>query len=389
MERESLETFHVIDIESIEESIDIQLSELADNFRIIQLETSDQAIIGTKSFYVTDDYIIAFNKDGFYKFSSEGRFIRKIVNVGHGPFEISNFVNYSVNETLDLLVINDDQRQNDFLIYDISSEEFLNPVKKCFPSSRTLFLCDDSLIIGAFGSSGQVASDFDKTYAVSYQDLDGGIVSGIQHDKRYPASVFKEEPFRSVWLSYDGQQYHARFSNEDTLFIVKRNQLIPYLVLSYEKQPYDGTRQAGDWFYTFYEYESLDYIGFRKSVITESTPVSVGEAGVEVVRLSIELSHYFFDKNSEKPFIINSVTDDFTGKQIDLDQMLVLYPDVLTINGKLVLTYYPYEIEEIIARGAENVNLPPELWDQLVNISKTLKEDDNPVLLVGDAKGLF
>ena len=52
------------------------------------------------------------------------------------------------------------------------------------------------------------------------------------------------------------------------------------------------------------------------------------------------------------------------------------------------MPYYSYQVKDIIARGQENVNLSRDLWDQLEVISRSMKENDNPVLIVGNTKGI-
>lgn len=360
----------VIEIENITESIDLRLSELADSFSIIQLETTPEAIIGTSDFYVSDEYVLAYNQDGVYRFSPEGEFIKKLINVGPGPVEISRSSDFSVNESLGILLINDSrQHPSELLLYDLKSDRLLQPVKKLYPCTGQMFLTNDSLILGSFSIIDQ--SEFKTTapYAIYYQNLKGELVSGIIHSK--PDAQNERAPFKYVTILFDGTEYYANFYGEDTLFAVRNNTLIPSMIITYQKTMDDGA-YLRDFGYFFCNYQFPGYIRIQKSLVTGP---------------KIEFTWYLLDKSVGKTFIINSIIDDFVNSQIDPILYDRTFHYILSTNNRLILTYYPYQIREIIAGGQQNVNIPHDLWDQLELISRNIKDNDNPVLIVGKRKG--
>jgi hypothetical protein len=58
-----------INVDSTQDFIDLKLSDIADSFKLVRLETSDKSIINANDYYVGEKYIIAFSEDGIYKFS--------------------------------------------------------------------------------------------------------------------------------------------------------------------------------------------------------------------------------------------------------------------------------------------------------------------------------
>jgi hypothetical protein len=95
-----------IKVDNVQNSIDLKLSDLADGFRFVALETSKNAIINSNNYYVGKDFIIVFSQDGIYKFSSNGKFFKKIAAYGRGPAEIMGFgFSYFCDEKNNLLYI--------------------------------------------------------------------------------------------------------------------------------------------------------------------------------------------------------------------------------------------------------------------------------------------
>ena len=136
----STEEFYKINADSTLEEIDLKLSDIAENLRLVRLETSSECIISAKDYYISDNY----------KFSSNGKFLKKILSYGKGPDEISGmFVANFYDDNKDLLYLDDENLKQKLLVYDLHLDKFVTPIKKTFygPMGQISVL-NDSLIVG-------------------------------------------------------------------------------------------------------------------------------------------------------------------------------------------------------------------------------------------------
>jgi hypothetical protein len=371
-----------IDIDNPKTFIDLKLSDLADSFRLVPLETTRQSILGPSYFYAGNDYIIAFNTQGVYKFSADGVFIKKIINVGRGPREISGFLAYNISEKNNLLFIDNMIQHNPyFIVYDIESEKFLDPVKKCIPDFWGSFaLYNDSVIVGTYSPMFRKDS---IQYAVFYQNFKGELLYGIPNNKKYLNGPNSNGLYQKVWMTKGEGNIHIKFQYDDTLFTLKNNVLSPYLIPRISR-PGDylpnGKIKAGDRSVSFPAFESSSYLIFSESVTTKVTKLTETASDIE------SRKNYFFLNKSIGDFAkIKSFTDDLTGRIQLCDGSKIAFPEILP-NGKFYVAYNPSDLKKPGANQNNKNGLPPDLFKQLEKVSKNLDDMDNPVLLIGTIK---
>lgn len=86
----------------------IRLSQIASKVEYIQLETnSDCLISATAKYYCLDSLIFVCERDHILKFSSSGRFLKKIGQPGKGPGEIYSIKMLSILPRQSMLVVHD------------------------------------------------------------------------------------------------------------------------------------------------------------------------------------------------------------------------------------------------------------------------------------------
>ena len=299
-----------IDVDNSEDILNLKLSELADSFRIIQLETNKDILLGPSSFYVSDNYILAFDQNGIYKFSAEGNFIKKIINRGRGPQEISVFTTYFVDEKKDFMYIDDSQRDQKFLVYDVRNEKFLEPINKCFKGKWSSFsIINDSIILG---TSNSHVYDHSTPYALFSQNLKGDFISGIPHNKKMLFGLQQQETFQVSTLMTGGNTYNISFNYNDTLFKVNDNLLVPYLALDFNiprDNPPSGLRKKGDRTIYFPNVQTSSFILIRISITENVIRVSEGAEKVES-----KSDYIIFNKSTGKSARVKSYMDNFLGR---------------------------------------------------------------------------
>ena len=170
--------FHT-DLDNCKLSIDLKLSDLIEDYRLVPLETTNESLLGEFRNIINSsgDYILIADRNNVYKFSREGRFINTILKNGRGPGETSGSCRYFFNKNNNILFFEDDFVENENIrCYDVKSEKFLPSIKKCFPGRWLSFIVyQDSLILGSIEG---VLRGETNPYAVFIQNFKGAIFMG-------------------------------------------------------------------------------------------------------------------------------------------------------------------------------------------------------------------
>jgi hypothetical protein len=379
-----------IDIDNCNVLVDLKLSDLFDSCSLVQLETTKECLVDQyiSNLFISDKYIIINDRNGVYKFSSDGKFIRKIINVGRGPQEISNSINCYYDERNNLLYFDEGGLRNNFIyVYDIESESYLEPIKKCFPETWGDFIiCNDSLIIGSiapgiWGSLDNIKKADTIPYAFFIQNFKGEFLSGIPSNKRY-------EDFQTVFIQRAGiitgdKEIHYKYNFDDTLFKLRDGKLLPYLITIFDKHninpPSDIPKIEEKRSY-FSRFENSSFLIFKNATFKGMVPFK--DRAMKAVYKNV---YFFLNKTNGKYGLIKSYTDDFIGKIQSSENEDMPFPLVLP-NDKIYVLYYPSEVLQKAANYPENIGLPKNIYIELDKIKNNITETDNPVLLIGLTK---
>ncbi len=376
--------FHHINVDSTYEQIDLKLSDLADSFRLVRLETSKESIINAWDYYVGDKYIIAASiHDGFYKFSSNGKFLTKMFSFGRGPDEmVGNAYTYYYDEKRDLLYLDDMDSKWNLLVYDLNLNKFSESIKKAIPGRfmEQIAVYNDSLIIG---KSTAIA----EPYVIMFQNFDGKFVSGIHNTKKILWGDDPKEHYQFNYLLFGQNTILTKFELDDTIFKLKDDKLIPYISLDFNKPrkyPPNAKVQKGDRKISIPISVPSGFL-----IITVSTLEEVTWFGYSTYRPKNSYKYFLFDEYTGKSSIIRTYEDNFTGNiQSSTGNETIKFP-VFQKNGKLFVIYQPQMIKRIAERtenGQLNSILTPILKKEIIDINENLEETDNPILLIGKVK---
>jgi len=371
-----------VNVDSLKNTIDLRLSDMADSFRLVKLETNDNCLISANNYYVGAKYIIAFSQDGYYKFSSDGKFLKKILSYGRGPNEVSGMLyTYFYDENNDLLYLGDDNLRNKYLVYDMNSDQFLEPIKMALDYMGWMAVFNDSLIVGNSKYWGDSCS-------LVFQTFDGKLVSKIPKSKTGISKISTEPILQSSTFTLTSNGIRVGYNADDTLFAFKNNRLEPYIILNFDnprKNPPNIDVEVGERHVGFPEVEPLSFCIIRISIL-ESLVMHTPTAGVA----EYSRKYILLDKYTGEWFLVNSYQDDFSGEiQVpneNKDELGRIFLPIFQQNNKLVVAYEPNTIKKIAEQDTVNQFSTPELYGKLIEISKDLDEMDNPILLIGDIK---
>ena len=371
-----------VDVENCKSLIDLKLSDLIDSCWLVPLETTNESVLGNSYWYIfiTNDYIIVDDNNGIFLFAADGKFINKIIKIGRGPQEVSIVHSINYYEKEDLLFINDQFiNQNYLLCYDIKSQTFKPPVKKCFPNQWEDFLIyNDSLIMGSPG----LLDTGSNPYALFFQDFKGNFISGIISKRNVITRQNQEVVLQRMRFYSGDQEIHVKYIYDDTLFTLNDNKLLPYLVSKYNSNKIDPpnmTIKVGDKRSYFERFENPGFLIFRNQTYEGSVPISAGRKA-EYNRI-----YYLLNKSNGNYGVIKSYTDDFIGKIQTSESEVITFPSSLP-NNKIYVLYGASEILQNRSTELIGSGFPDSVQVRLTKIRSNLHETDNPVLLIGIPK---
>jgi hypothetical protein len=367
-----------IDVENCRTSIDLKLSDLVDSCWLVKLETTNESVLGNYFHYVLidNDFIIIVDLNGIYKFGSNGKFIKKIINFGRGPNEFNSNPKLYYSTDTKILYINDNYGNTSILSrFNVKSQEFLDPVKKCFPGMWGSFIVlNDSLIIAS-------VNPFDNNsnpYALFTQNLQGEFISGIESNSKVIS--FKNESIPQRMLIFSGgNEIHAKYFFTDTLYRINDDKLHPWLIIKGNNPPSEtySNMKIGEKKSSFERFENPSFMIFKNLTYEGLVPFKPGAQKAEY-----DTSYFFINKSNGKYALIRSYMDDLTNKLKVRD---ISFP--LSLPNNLIFTfYYPYELKQTNLQKFTETLLPKTIYNQLDSILSGLKDTDNPVLFIGVPK---
>lgn len=378
--------FHV-DFENYKLSVDLKLSDLMEDCRLVALETTEESLLPDyfRVINLSGDYIIIADRGNVYKFSSDGKFIRKVLKNGRGPGEMSTSCMFDYDNKANILYFEDDFNENDVIKrFDMESEKFLPPIPKCFKGMwLDLALYQDSLIMGSI--EGLLRGETNP-YALFIQNFKGDLIKGIKSNRTFiitrPDNT-KDEVLQRAVLYTGDENMHVMYWRDDTLFTLKDMQLSPYLVTEYKGKytvpnllPVEGDTYIG-----YDQSENPSFMFIHHLILAGWT----SEGGWN--RANYKKDYFLLNKSTGKYGLIQSYEDDFNlsnyllGKTITKPGMEDFPQPKTSPDGLIFTTYYPTELPKSITNNAFK-----DLAAQLNEMNTTLKETDNPVLLVGNPR---
>ncbi len=372
------EAFH-INIDNCKTSIDLKLSDLIDSCWLVALETTSESVLSNNinHVFISNKYLLIDDGSGIYKFSADGKFIKKVINTGRGPDELSQTFNLYFSESKNLLLIDDySKNKTHFLCYDIISEVFMPPVRKCFSDRWGDFVIfKDSLIIGSLSPFNAAPNP----YAIFIQDFKGNFISGIQSKRGYINLQNKHEAFQKM-LFYPGDKFiHVKYFLDDTLFNLKDNLFIPYLISNYKSnqtEPPHILPVIGDKKNSYNEFENSRFLIFRNRTYLGTKELGIGAKAV------YKSVYFLLDKSNGKYGEIKSYNDDFMSQTQTYESESMTFPTSLQ-NDRLYVFYYPYELLKKTPDYFANNKFSDGVYKQINKIKSQIIETDNPILLIG------
>lgn len=363
--RNSNTDFDKINLSSISDISQIDLSNFVDEVRYIPLETNKSNLLGYISkIIISDQFLYVRDNKNLHLFSRDGKYISQVGVRGKGPGELMVIQDFCVDPSSGHIYILDG---NTIKIHNNHGNYIKDiPIEGDNPSQ--VDFTDGNLVIYYDNSSGKTE------YSYKLINTNGDLIKRFPNKYKFETDgmvhVFYTE---SINYFFNGD-LHCREIHSDTVFTFKNNEFIPkYIFNQGHGRLSPEVRGNGRYF----NENGTDYI--RISHIYETSSFIF-------ISYWWKTQGYYLikDKKDGEEFVF----DPRNGIKNDIDGGLNFIPQFsITQNNSeyLVMWADAFKIKNHIDDN-EFINLIsqfPEKKIQLEQLAAEINEDDNPVVILG------
>ena len=351
----------VIDITGKCSEMTLKLEDIAEDIKLIRLETDKNAMIRYFRGYVGEKNIVSVDREKILQFSSDGQFIRVIAINGLGPGEFGQIDAWDVDENEHFFLFHD-VGKNYISKYNLDSFKFENniPFTDKGYLSNILTVNDTLLIIlpGMFSNYG---------YLYFYQSTSGRICEGIKKEPVLHPGVWAGKT--PVFRKMGDDSFIFQPSESDTIFKIDRSQFKPLISLLTEEPQKNGEITRGSYISFLFQNDKKIFLQ-KLDYETLKTPNSVSTRTLENVVL-------MYDRKSRKPYSIKPFYHDYLGVKLDIHSI-----DFLKGN-QFVVFYQALEFKNMLRDAFQKGEIPDPQKEKLQQLFDHISEFDNPILITG------
>lgn len=365
--------FKSFDLDSVSESRDVLMSELAEDIRILPLETGKDFLVSTeRGYWVNDKYIIFFGENAILQFSAtDGKFIRTLAIKGGGPNEYDYIIKPVVDDERQILYFGK-MSKTELKAIDLNTGNFLPDI----PTKET-----GNLNTSGITDDGMLLIPNDSTFFSYFNPMTGEYTpyfSGEKesvNDGRNVGEITVVGMFSS--LSNFRRNRAELFAMKDTLYSVTPEKLVPYCHFTFKDDvgPSEFLGKGTDL--------SFDYIDNNSILLTlTERRIKVEKSGNNITSIAIRMetkAHYLIDRKTMNPFKIDKFFADYIVKVEKRVNMNSFFrgSDIVAAGIEAI------EMLDAIEEALEDGDLTDKQKAELTALRSQLSEDSNPVLLIG------
>ena len=391
-------TLPVIDADHPSGSIELALSDILEDIRIVPLETTDASLVMSSGgiLSVTDRYIIAYGTDKVLLFDKDGRYLKSILNKGNGPNEYQNLTGLLMDEARGILYYRDFMGQGAIFRLSLPDGKFFDPITPAverfnplsidaqgrlygFPVSSTLRLVDGST---------EKADSTSSALLLRQDPSDNSFQTFSGHRS------FHNQGVGISMLLYNNNLHFFNFSYSDTLFRLSQDALQPLGVFSLQNRmkKLEAVSSEGDDLRLLYAYRDGIMMQTNHSGLNISYDNSGTISGITVLTSIVGLYHFDRQGNFHS---LKKLHIDPLGLDIDVDTFLEnrkarkpipISPILQTSGNWGYIVVDALNIMELIQNALDQNKLGSAQQKSLEDVLAQLEEDSNSVLIVGRIK---
>jgi hypothetical protein len=354
----------ILKFKDIRDTIALDLSQLLDEVNFVKLETNDDIKLSSGKWTIGEKYLIGFCYNlGIFQFTSDGRFIRKLAGMGNGPQEVS-FPIWTTTENENQILIFDNNKPKGFQCYDLNSGLFLKNIPIALEGQlKNFFFENDSTLICAPLVGTITAAGI---YNVFWQNLSGKLLKGYKTVNNNGSFDNGDNLIYPV-----GDCFHLRPVNGDTIFEIRHFDKYPSFIIDPQNNLISSESDLGRTTFSI-QTETPELMIISTFTVTEKESV-----GPNAFRSKGKSANYYIDKRKNTAYLISSFYNDYVGEKQG--------PGIIR-NQTSDLKYVDIEALSLIKK-IDKIKLDPNIKiinrELFIILGLGLKEDDNPVFLIG------
>jgi len=407
---------------------EIPASEIVAELEYIPLETNNNCLIGavrnilvTPSYIFTESYvggdasgIVVSGTTRLYAFSRDGRFICEIGRVGQGPGEYQNMSGFFIDEKKQLVYIETYRTLLEYSWNGVFCHSINKPQNMNGRFIGNVCVLRDNLFIGFLHSNTSLAeTEINNTnnnmYSFHLFNESSQVIKSFENpekiDRRnnYRSGTLVNRSTHPFWIS---ERIYVKEYPNDTLYCLnEQNELIPQFVFNLGKYTFSIEKRrtndpltdvliipnplypmVGTPNYIFFSIDvsNAENIPQPKGILN----TAISQSG-QIIEYELKKTLGVYDIVNKKTRLLD--TDPISrmlGLMNDLDGGLSFWPRYYTSDNELIDVWEAYDMKEILTEEyfAGHTIRNPQSHQNLKNLLKTLKEDDNPVIVIGKLK---
>ncbi|CAK7054080.1 MAG: hypothetical protein PARBB_02667 [Parabacteroides distasonis] len=364
----SLSAPYIIDFEQcMNTERTMRLSEIADTIEFLELKTpKDTIITSIWDFLITKEFLLVFSRDGVYKFTKEGDFIKQVGRTGQGPGEYTLAVSATMNHVKREIVISDVAQKIIFYDFDgnFLREEKWGHLRNIGYSDSILWISDypnnmsENNALALNQNRDTLASIPNPHYGMKSKDGQGGFSSA-----KY---------LRSFYV-YNDNTYLSGNEESDTVYQLSGKDYTPYI--AFNKGKYKLPMEYEVW-YSYDDHERFGSNYWNVITVAEDDRYlfltclrTAPLAGKKYGHYEENYSYIVYDKEKKTAFKTGGekgtkIIDDIMGGP-------AIWPRYVT-DDYYMYTKEWYNLSEEIKNG--NYNLAPALKEQFKKFGYSTNE---------------
>lgn len=359
-------------VKGIYDEVSLRSNDMIKDLRLIKLETNIHCLIGPYiNIYPSDSCIIVYSLDRILQFDNSGKFIRVLANKGYGPGEIWSIAGCIVNDKLNILYCIENNNPQKIHIYDLRKGTFTGDIpmgKKGFLSS--IRIVRDS-ILACFPQM-----DMNGEYLVYYQDLTGNFKGGVPYSIRQEKGpVLRKSP--EIMRIEDEFVYLN--NRVDTLFKIGVDSKQSLCVLNRDEK----NVAKGEIKLSISSIENFNICTSEFLILSSSNFKTVNMGNGNLIMKPTENIYLKVKWPSLTVCEIKEFYFDLLNESYKDSKMMEVFDRISSLRSNKIV--FNYSASEIIELGKQLQKNGKDTLG-LVNLGKSLNENDNPILLIGNIK---
>lgn len=355
----------------IKKNINLNLSSIASEIRVVPLETKKNCLIGRVVQMMIKDTFI-FVQDNYYRifiFNQYGKLLANISNKGKGPEEYLNISRFDVSISDKLVYILDKIKLKIF-IFDFHG----NFVKaKDLEKTHTSDFCllNDNTFVFYYVKPALPNSNY---YRILLYDKEFRQIGNLQRIKKENIDYLSQPWPLTKMVVLNSKMYYWEATN-DTVYFIENNKVHPHFVFKYDEYhlPDDILNSPA---------KSLRWKGKYLEVSNFfETPSHI----FVTARFDVYRRYIIYNKKDGSNFNVVFNYDIYdNGFHNDLDGGIPFWPKGQTDKGELFDYMNPYDLKELISKpyfkSIKVINKTNK--EQLMKLLDKSKMEDNPIVFI-------